>query len=189
MPFSGSPAGRPVESFSRTLHQTTETQIRLPCRVRLDAKSLICHVLAFTGIDHLTWLTRRTHRAQHLFEEAELREMAHTLEAEVLQARSLREVRKKDLHSGDRVLVTTRNSRYMIWVLDEGQYRVSGGWFDLNGRSPERVAINGCTWGGSAIKSDVVAAHGLHLEFGNTVLTTRIRDICVIPARAQFVPN
>jgi hypothetical protein len=127
--------------------------------------------------------------AQHFIEEAELTGMVHTLDAAVAEARSLREVRKRDLHSGDRVLVTTRNSRYMIWVLGDGHYRVSGGWFDLHGRSPERVGINGCTWGGSAIKSDIVAANGLHLEFGNMVLTTRIREICVIRARAQFVPN
>jgi hypothetical protein len=118
-----------------------------------------------------------------------LAEIVHTLETAVEEVRSLDQVRKKDLQSGDRVLVTTRNSHYTIWVLGDGLYRVSGGWFDRQGISPLRVAINGCTWGGSAIKSDIVAACGLRLEFGNTVLTTRIREICVIRAQAQFHPN
>jgi hypothetical protein len=47
------------------------------------------------------------------------------------------------------------------------------------------MAINGCTWGGSAIKQDILAARGLHLEFGNTVRTTRIREIRVILAETQ----
>jgi hypothetical protein len=96
-----------------------------------------------------------------------LTEIAQTLEAAVEEAQSLEEVRKKDLHSGDRVLVTTRNSRHTIWVLGDGLYWVSGGWFDLQDSSPLRVAIDG--WGGTAIKSDIVAARGLRLQFGNTV--------------------
>lgn len=116
-------------------------------------------------------------------------EIPHTLEAIVEHARSLDEVRKKDLRSGDRVLVTTRNSVYTIWVLDEGVYWVWGGWFDRQGISPHRVAINGCTWGGSAIKHDIVAACGLFLEFGNWVLTTRIQQIRLIPAGTQTFSN
>jgi hypothetical protein len=110
--------------------------------------------------------------------------IAQTLAAMVTQARSLEEVRKKDLHAGDRLLVTTRNSLYTIWVLDEGGYWVSGGWFDLQRISPQRMAVNGCTWGGSAIKQDIIAARGLRLEFGNTVRTTRIRGVRVILAEA-----
>lgn len=105
-----------------------------------------------------------------------------TLGAITNHARSLEEVRKRDLHSGDRVMVTTRNSLYKIWVLDAGVYRVSGGWFDLQCIAPQRMAINGCTWGGSVIKQDIIAALGLRLEFGNRVLTTRIRDIRIIRA-------
>ena len=111
--------------------------------------------------------------------------IAQTLANRVKQARSLEEVRKKDLHAGDRVLVTTRNSLYKIWVLDEGVYRVSGGWFDLHCIPPQRMAINGCTWGGYAIKQDILAARGLHLEFGNNVCTTRIREVRVILAEAE----
>jgi hypothetical protein len=115
--------------------------------------------------------------------------LSQTLAARIQEARSLEEVRKKDLRAGDRVLVATRNSVYTIWVLDEDVYRVSGGWFDLQGMSAQRMAINGCTWGGTAIKQDILAACGLHLEFGNTVLTTRIREIRVIPAEVQSSLN
>jgi len=105
-----------------------------------------------------------------------------TLEGITKYARSLEEVRKADLQAGDRLLVTTRNSLYKIWVLDGGAYRVSGGWFDLQCIAPQRMGINGCTWGGSAIKRDIIAALGLQLEFGNRVLTTRIRDVRLIRA-------
>ena len=115
--------------------------------------------------------------------------IAQTLAARINQARSLEEVRKKDLRAGDRVLVTTRNSLYTIWVLDYGVYWVSGGWFDLQRISPQRIAVNGCTWGGSAIKQDILAALGLRLEFGNSVRTTRIREVRVILAEAQSSSN
>ncbi len=50
---------------------------------------------------------------------------------------------------------------------------------DKEGLSPLRTTINGCTWGGSAIKVDIVAACGLHLEFGNRVVTSRIKEFDV----------
>jgi hypothetical protein len=115
--------------------------------------------------------------------------IAQTLAIRVKQARSLEVLRKKDVRVGDRVLVTTRHSLYKIWVLSVGVYRVSGGWFDLQCMPPQRMAINGCTWGGSAIKQDILAACGLHLEFGNTVLTSRIEQIHVIRAEAQLSLN
>jgi len=80
------------------------------------------------------------------------------------------------------VLVNTLNSQYSIHVLGGGLYSVSGGWFDRKGLAPATLTINGCTWGGRAIKADVVAAAGLCLEFGNDVITTRIRHVRVIRA-------
>ena len=105
-----------------------------------------------------------------------------TLEAITNHARTLEEVRKQDLRSGDRVMVTTRNSLYTLWVLGDRHFLVWGGWFDRQGTSPHRVGINGCTWGGSAIKLDIIAALGLRLEFGNRVLTTPIRHVRLIRA-------
>jgi len=94
-------------------------------------------------------------------------------------------VRKRDLRPGDWVFVSTRNSLYCIYVLGGDAYRVSGGWFDRMGMAPYDITINGCTWGGSALKQDVVAARGLFLEFGNQVLTTRIRSINVFLSEAM----
>ena len=109
-----------------------------------------------------------------------------TLERVVEKARALDdEVRKEELRVGDRLLVTTMNSRYTIWVLGDGHYWIWGGWFDRQKSSPQRVSINGCTWGGSAIKRDIVAAPGLRMEFGNSVLTTRIRAVRLIRAGAR----
>ena len=110
-----------------------------------------------------------------------------TLDAIVGHAERLQAVRKADLELGDRLLVTTRNSTYSIYVLQEGLYSVSGGWFDQQGLSPSKVEINGCTWGGRAIKWDIVAACGLHLEFGNQVVTSRIKKFQLIRCRENSI--
>ncbi len=92
--------------------------------------------------------------------------------------------RKRELGRGDYVVVTTENSIYSIQVLENSTYLVRGGWFDRQRVSPVRLSIAGCTWGGSVIKNDIVAACGLHLEFGNHVLTSRIREVLVIRGSA-----
>lgn len=104
----------------------------------------------------------------------------HSLEKIVDGAVHLKQLRRDDLQFGDLVLVTTRNSDYTIYVLENDRYVVSGGWFARKGRSPMQVSITGCTWGGSIIKVDTLAACGLRLEFGNRVITTTIRKVQVI---------
>lgn len=95
-------------------------------------------------------------------------------------------VRKSDLGCGDRVTVRTRNSVYSLWALGDGTFAVSGGWFDQQNESPAMVTVNGCTYGGSVIRHDIVAAPGLFLEFGNNVSTTRIRDVRVVRHNPTF---
>jgi len=102
-----------------------------------------------------------------------------TLGAIVAHARCGDAVRKSDLQFGDRVIVTTRNSVYTLCTLGGDSFAVSGGWFDRNGDAPTTVTVAGCTYGGSMIRQDVVAARGLFLEFGNRVSTTRIRGVRV----------
>ena len=103
-----------------------------------------------------------------------------TLGAIVDHADKLEAVYKTDLELGDQLIVTTKNSIYSIYPLEDGVYSVSGGWFDRHGLSPSKVEINGCTWGGRAIKWDILAACGLHLEFGNQVVTSRILKLQVV---------
>lgn len=103
-----------------------------------------------------------------------------TLGAIVDHIDRLEGVYKSDLEFGDRLVVTTRNSTYIIHAFEPGLYTVTGGWFDLHGLSPTKIAINGCTWGGHAIKEDLLAASGLHLEFGNSVVTSRILKFQII---------
>ncbi len=105
---------------------------------------------------------------------------SRTLGAIAEQVDHLQQVRKAELSFGDRVLVTTLNSTYLIHVLEDGLYSISGGWVDSQGLSPLKTTINGCTWGGMAIKVDIVAACGLHLEFGNRVITSRIKKFDVV---------
>jgi hypothetical protein len=82
---------------------------------------------------------------------------------------------------GDRIEVATRNSVYRLWCVGENRFVVTGGWFDRRGAARDRgrteIAVNGCTWGGSAIRADLVAAPGFFLEFANGVRTTRIRSV------------
>ena len=103
-----------------------------------------------------------------------------TLDAIVRHGGDVRAVRKEDLTLGDWIVVETRNSSYTLMVLGDNTYAVSGGWFDRQGLSPMRIAVNGCTWGGTAIKHDIVAAPGLFLEFANQVKTTRIQNVRII---------
>lgn len=84
---------------------------------------------------------------------------------------------EKDLVCGDWVLVKTRNSLYVLGALGDGSYLVTGGWFGSGDPDPRRVRISGCTWGGHAILTGIVAAPGMCLEFDNGVQTTRIQQV------------
>jgi hypothetical protein len=110
---------------------------------------------------------------------------ARTLGAIVDHSQHLETVHKHDVRHGDLVVVSTKNSTYSLCFIGEDMYAVSGGWFDRQSTAPLTVAVNGCTWGGSAIKSDILAAPGLFLEFGNRVRTTRIQKVQVYRGGVQ----
>ena len=92
----------------------------------------------------------------------------------------LYQIRKEDLRFGDLILISTMNSKYSVYVLDDNFYLVYGGWFDKKRLSPIKIQINGCTWGGSAIIPDIIAACGMHLEFRNGPITSNIQEVMVI---------
>ncbi|MFQ5709121.1 MAG: hypothetical protein ACE5HO_16825 [bacterium] len=103
----------------------------------------------------------------------------------VQESDRLAQVHKADLRFGDLVLVFTRYSKYSLRVLGNDLYLVSGGWFDKQGLSPMEIKVAGCTWGGSIIKLDIVAACGLCLEFGNRVVTSPIESVTLIRSPAR----
>ena len=109
----------------------------------------------------------------------------YSLDALVSHTEQLRQIHKDDLKAGDRLLVKTCNSVYSILISHDGDCVVTGGWFDRKGLSPMRTRIAGCTWGGSAIKIDILAACGLCLEFGNRLVTTSVQRIFVFHACRQ----
>jgi len=111
-----------------------------------------------------------------------MRSWGMTLEAAVRQSHALPMVRKMDLRTGDILVAKTCNSVYTIRVLASGNFAISGGWFDKAGMAPFTTTIAGCTWGGSMVKVDIVAACGLCIEFGNRVTTSLVRRIMIIPA-------
>jgi len=100
-----------------------------------------------------------------------------TLTGFINDSQASHQLHKSSLKVGDTIILKTINSVYFIKVLEQERYKVSGGWFDKNNLSPAAITINGCTWGSSIIKNDIVAACGLHLEFGNKVVTSRITEI------------
>jgi hypothetical protein len=108
-----------------------------------------------------------------------------TLDKMVKSADFLKEVPRSRLQAGDFVFVKTCNSEYSIRAEQDGLFTVSGGWFDLRGKSPTRTTIRGCTWGGTAIKIDIVAACGLRIEFGNRLVTSPIQKIFVFSREAS----
>ena len=87
---------------------------------------------------------------------------------------------KHDARRGDWIIVRTRNSTYSIAVQDDLTVVVSGGWFKGNTPDEGRVHVTGCTWGGSAILTGMMAAPGMCIEFSNGVRTTRVRNVQVI---------
>ncbi len=104
-----------------------------------------------------------------------------TLQRLTEHAAHLQTIQKSLLRPGDIIVVKTSNSKYTIHALHGGYFAVSGGWFDRKGVAPMQTTIAGCTWGGSAIKVDVIAAIGLSIEFGNRVITSAVQRIIFVP--------
>lgn len=98
-------------------------------------------------------------------------------------------VLRGELGPEDELTVRTRNSTYRIRPVSRGRFEVSGGWFDRQPRIRRRVEIVGCTWGGSAVCADLLAAPGLFLEFGNSVRTTRIQHVVMAARRLDVGVN
>ncbi|HXV75068.1 MAG TPA: hypothetical protein VD788_02025 [Candidatus Polarisedimenticolaceae bacterium] len=109
---------------------------------------------------------------------------ARTLDTIAARIEQAPAARKRDLDPGDRVIVATRNSVYCLQALGGDLFEVSGGWFERNPDS-RLITVNGCTYGGLAIHTDIVAARGLFLEFGNNVSTTRIQRVLVVRGNRQ----
>ena len=111
---------------------------------------------------------------------------SESLEAITNSAEQLQHVRKSSFRPGDCLIIKTCNSTYVLRALEDGSCLVSGGWFDKKGISPEKVRINGCTWGGCVIKVDIVTALGLCVEFGNRVTTSPIQQILIVPGAIEL---
>lgn len=103
------------------------------------------------------------------------------LENIVELSEKLPQIKKSEVLPGDWIFVKTNNSTYRIKADIDNNYIVSGGWFEKENLSNYKTTIMGCTWGGSAIKTDVVAVLGLSIEFGNRLKTSRIKKIIVLP--------
>jgi hypothetical protein len=113
---------------------------------------------------------------------------ARTLTAITTHAECAGVAHKRDLTPGDRVVVSTRNSVYSLESVGGELFLVHGGWFEKNPGS-RLITVNGCTYGGSVIRTDIVAAPGLFLEFGNNVSTTRIQSVRVLRGCRTCVPD
>jgi hypothetical protein len=103
-----------------------------------------------------------------------------TLDRLAAHAPQVAGVRAESVRAGDWVVVRTRNSTYSLSAIGDGSFAVAGGWFAAQGCETTPVRVSGCTWGGQAIHTGLVAAPGMCLEFGNGVRTTRIQEVRVI---------
>jgi len=101
----------------------------------------------------------------------------HRLDDLVAAVERIEGVRRTELLPGDRLLVATRNSIYSLVVQDDGSFEVAGGWFQRMGRGAVRLGVSGCSAGGTALFTRVVAAPGLFLEFEDGTRTTRIQRV------------
>jgi hypothetical protein len=100
-----------------------------------------------------------------------------TLDSLSESARTIDGLWADDVEPGDLLIVNTQNSVYRITALGGGLFRVEGGWFSAHALESAEVRITGCTWGGRAILTGLVAAPGMCIEFDNTVQTTSVRDV------------
>jgi hypothetical protein len=107
---------------------------------------------------------------------------AATLDRLVEHAGEIDGVWTDNVQTGDWIIVRTRNSVYSLAPLGQGRFHVTGGWFAARAAEERNVRIAGCTWGGAAIHTRLVAA-GMFLEFDNGVRTTRIQDVRLIKGR------
>lgn len=114
---------------------------------------------------------------------------ASDLAALVRASSGLEAVRRDHLARGETLLVKTKNSFYVLTRVGDEEFAVAGGWFDGHAGEPARVEIAGCTWGRHAILTDVIAAPGLYLEFGNGVRTTRIQAVSRVIGRQNPTCN
>ena len=114
---------------------------------------------------------------------------AHSLDAVSRHARTIQGVWADDLAAGDWVVVRTRNSVYTLAVLGGGRFQVAGGWFAAHQAESEPVGLQGCTWGGHAILTRMVAAPGMCIEFDNGVRTTRVREVRLIRGGPAAIPH
>lgn len=108
-----------------------------------------------------------------------------SLDSLVRHAAAIDGVRSREVECGDWIVVRTRNSVYSMLALGDGEYRVAGGWFTVHGCDNVTIRIAGCTWGGCAIHTGLVAAPGMWLEFSNGVRTTCIREVRLLRNRDQ----
>lgn len=114
--------------------------------------------------------------------------MPHSLDGLTAAATQLDGVWAEDLQPGDRVIVRTRNSVYSLLARADGTFDATGGWFTREQQSGDGLRIAGCTWGGTALLTRMIAAPGMYLEFGNSVRTTRIREVRLLrPAGAAIL--
>jgi hypothetical protein len=110
--------------------------------------------------------------------------MAQSLERLASAAAVVDGVRAGDLEPGDCLVIRTRNSVYVLRVNADGTFDAEGGWFSREEASGLGLKVAGCTWGGSAILTRMIAAPGMFLEFSNRVRTTRIREVRHLRAAA-----
>src|SRR5262249_13369867 len=122
-------------------------------------------------------LPRRIPNPSTTISESRPTPASRTLDSLCETARTIDGIWADEVEPGDRLVVQTQNSTYLLTALPNRVFRVSGGWFSAQGLDDIEVRIVGCTWGGHAILTRLVAAPGMCIEFDNTVQTTSVCEV------------
>jgi hypothetical protein len=127
--------------------------------------------------DHGVGLPHQSNLRSTTASQADSTEECRTLDSLSENARAIDGIWADEVEPGDRLIVHTQNSVYSLTALPNGLFRVSGGWFSAQGLDEVELRIVGCTWGGRAILTRLIAAPGMCIEFDNTVQTTSVREV------------
>lgn len=112
---------------------------------------------------------------------------SHSIDCLAAVAPAIAGVRAEDVQPGDWVIVRTKNSVYSLRARGDGTFDVHGGWFAREAQPGVRMRVAGCTWGGSALFTQMIAAPDMFLEFANNVMTTRIREVRLLRPVASAI--
>jgi hypothetical protein len=117
--------------------------------------------------------------------------LSHEVNRNIVKSEIEGGVQLEDLQPGSRLQVTTRNTRYQLFVLIGNMVLITG--HSLYCPRPVLVRIHGSTWGGSMLKVRFIGRsmclEFAHPQYQTPILTSPIQEIreCLQPSQSKMV--